>query len=88
MTPLPTKIIYWPRCARAAALNSRHSAAEATFDDAKAKLQRHHLEANLDADEKVRTKLEAAVGACAVTRDGVSIGIGMGPPIGVQGGPL
>ncbi|MDA9410581.1 hypothetical protein XH80_28670 [Bradyrhizobium sp. CCBAU 45384] len=55
---------------RAAALNSRHSAAEAAHDDAKAKLQRHHLEANLDADDKTRAKLEAAVSNCAVTRDG------------------
>ena len=56
--------------ARAAALNSRHSAAEAAHDDAKAKLQRHHLEANLDADDKIRAKLETAVATCAMTRDG------------------
>lgn len=55
---------------RAAALNSRHSAAEAAHDDAKAKLQRHHLDADLDADDKARAKLETAVAACAVTRDG------------------
>lgn len=55
---------------RAAALNSRHSAAEAAYDEAKANLQRHHLEANLDADDKARAKLEAVLAACAVTRDG------------------
>ncbi|WP_461322305.1 hypothetical protein [Bradyrhizobium diazoefficiens] len=56
--------------ARAETLNSRHSAAEAAHDDAKAKLQRHHLDADLDADDKARVKLETAVAACAVTRDG------------------
>jgi hypothetical protein len=40
-------------------LGSRHAAAEAAFVDAKAKLQRHLLEADLDADEKVGVKLEA-----------------------------
>ncbi|WP_176946136.1 hypothetical protein [Bradyrhizobium sp. Rc2d] len=55
---------------RAAALNSRHSAAEAAYDDAKVKLQRHHLEADLNGDDKSRAKFEAAVAAYAVTRDG------------------
>jgi hypothetical protein len=54
---------------RAETLHSRHSAAEAAFVDAEAKLQHHLLEADLDADEKVRAKLEAAVAACALTRD-------------------
>jgi hypothetical protein len=53
---------------RAATLRSRHAAAEDAFLDADAKLQRHLLEADLD-DDKVRTKLEAAVAACALTRD-------------------
>jgi hypothetical protein len=35
-------------------------------------IQRHHLDANLDADDKARAKMEAAVAACAVTRDGYS----------------
>lgn len=56
--------------ARAETLNSRHAAAEAEFFDAKSKLQRHHLEADLNADDKARTKLETTVAACAVTRDG------------------
>ncbi|MGY4496958.1 hypothetical protein ACVWYH_000885 [Bradyrhizobium sp. GM24.11] len=56
--------------ARAETLNSRHAAAEAAFSDAKAKLQRHHLEADLDADYKSRARLEAAVAACTLTRDG------------------
>lgn len=56
--------------ARAETLNSRHAAADAEFFDAKSKLQRHHLEADLNADDKSRVKLEAAVAACAVTRDG------------------
>lgn len=55
---------------RAAALNSRHSAAEAAYDDAKVKLQRHHLEADLNGDDKSRAKFEAAVAANAVTREG------------------
>ncbi|MDH2357339.1 hypothetical protein QCM80_43305 [Bradyrhizobium sp. SSUT112] len=33
-------------------------------------LQRHNLEADLDTDDKVRAKLEAAVAANALTRDG------------------
>jgi hypothetical protein len=53
--------------ARAQTLHSRHSAAEAAFVDAEAKLQRHLLEADLDAGEKVRTKLETAVASCALT---------------------
>ncbi|MEJ6915053.1 hypothetical protein, partial [Bradyrhizobium diazoefficiens] len=44
--------------------------AAAAHSDAKAKLQRHHLDADLDADDKARAKLETAVAACAVTRDG------------------
>lgn len=55
--------------ARAAALHSRHKAAEAASVDAEAKLQQHLLEADLDADEKARNKLEATVAACALTRD-------------------
>jgi hypothetical protein len=56
--------------ARADILSSRHAAAGAAFLEAKAKLQRHHLEADLDADDKARSKLEAAVAACAVAHDG------------------
>ncbi|MDA9501535.1 hypothetical protein [Bradyrhizobium sp. CCBAU 11357] len=56
--------------ARAETLNSRHAAADAEFFDAKSKLQRHHLEADLNADNKARAKLEATVATCAVTRDG------------------
>lgn len=56
--------------ARAETLNSRRAGAEAAYDDAKARLQRHHLEANLDADDKARAKLEDVVAACAMTRDG------------------
>ncbi|WP_161534627.1 hypothetical protein [Bradyrhizobium sp. LCT2] len=55
---------------RAETLNSRHAAADAEFIDAKSKLQRHHLEADLNTDDKARTKLEATVAACAMTRDG------------------
>jgi hypothetical protein len=55
--------------ARAATLHNRHAAAEAAFVDAEAMLQRHLLEADLDADEKSRTKLEVTVSACALTRD-------------------
>jgi hypothetical protein len=55
---------------RAETLSSRHAAADAEFCDAKSKLQRHHLEADLNADDKARTKLEIAVATCAVTRDG------------------
>ena len=55
--------------ARAETLHKRHVAREAAFVDAEAKLQNHLLEADLDADEKVRTKLEAAVASCALTRD-------------------
>jgi hypothetical protein len=54
---------------RADTLHSRHKAAEAAFSDAEANLQRHLLEADLDGDDKVRMKLEAAVAACALTRD-------------------
>ncbi|WP_338695181.1 hypothetical protein V5279_03670 [Bradyrhizobium sp. 26S5] len=60
----------WPRCARAETLNSSHAAADAEFFDAKSKLQRHHLEADLDVDDKARAKLEAAVATCSLTRDG------------------
>lgn len=56
--------------ARAETLNSRHAAADAEFLDAKSKLQRHHLEADLNTGDKARTKLEAAVAACALIRDG------------------
>ncbi|WMT71903.1 hypothetical protein [Bradyrhizobium sp. Ash2021] len=62
--------------ARAETLSSRHAAADAAFGDAKAKLQRHHLEADLDADDKARAKLEAAVAACAMTRDGYADALG------------
>lgn len=55
--------------ARAETLRNRHAAAEAAFVDADAKLQHHLLEADLDADEKLRTKLEAGVANCALTRD-------------------
>ncbi|WP_461330003.1 hypothetical protein [Bradyrhizobium diazoefficiens] len=55
---------------RAETLNSRHAAADAEFIDAKSKLQRHHLEADLNTDDRVRAKLEATVAACAMTRDG------------------
>ena len=58
--------------ARAKTLGSRHAAADAALVDAKAKLQVHLLEADLDGDEKARTKLEAAVAACALTRDGLA----------------
>jgi hypothetical protein len=54
---------------RAEALHGRHTTAEAAFVHAEANLQQHLLEADLDGDEKVRTKLEAAVAACALTRD-------------------
>jgi len=56
--------------ARAETLKSRHAAADEAFGDAKAQLQRHHLEADLNTDDKARAKLEAAVATCAVTRDG------------------
>ncbi|WP_456770084.1 hypothetical protein [Bradyrhizobium sp. USDA 4448] len=55
---------------RAETLRGRHVAAEAALADAKAMLQRHHLEADLNADGKARTKLETAVATCATTRDG------------------
>ncbi|OSJ36482.1 hypothetical protein BSZ19_04055 [Bradyrhizobium japonicum] len=58
--------------ARAETLASRHMAADAAHTEAKSKLQRHHLEAPLDADEKARGKLEAAVATCAVTREGLA----------------
>jgi hypothetical protein len=58
--------------ARAETLSSRHAAADAAFLESKSKLQRYHLEADLDADDKARAKMEAAVAACAVTRDGYS----------------
>jgi hypothetical protein len=56
--------------ARADTLSSRHAVADAAFFDAKSMLQRHHLEADLNAEDKARTKLEAAVAASALTRDG------------------
>lgn len=56
--------------ARAETLNSRHAAADAEFFDAKSKLQAHHLEGDLDADDKVRAKLETALATSAFTRDG------------------
>jgi hypothetical protein len=62
--------------ARAETLSTRHAAAEAAFGDAKANLQRHHLEADLDANDKARAKLEAAVAACALTRDGYADALG------------
>jgi hypothetical protein len=55
--------------ARERRLQSRHSATEASFVDAEAKLQHHPLEADLDANEKVREKLEAAVATWASTSD-------------------
>jgi hypothetical protein len=55
--------------ARAEMLSNRHAATDAAFLDAKSKLRRHHLEADLDADEKAGAKLEAAVATCALTRD-------------------
>lgn len=60
----------WARSVRAGTLNNRRAAAEAAFSDAKFKLQRHNLEAELDADDKARAKLEAAVAASALTRNG------------------
>jgi hypothetical protein len=62
--------------ARAETLASRHALADAAFMEAKCKLQRHHLEAALDADEKACAKLEAAVATCAVKRDGLADAIG------------
>jgi hypothetical protein len=62
--------------ARAETLSSRHTAADAAFLDAKSKLQRYHLEADLNADDKARAKLEAAVATCAVTRDGYADALG------------
>lgn len=59
-----------PLRSRAETLKSRHAAADAAFGEAKAKLQRHHLEADLDADDKARAKLQAALAAAALTRDG------------------
>jgi predicted nucleic acid-binding Zn-ribbon protein len=56
--------------ARAEMLRTRRVAAEATLSDTKANLPRHHLEAELDADDKVRVKLEAALAAAMLTRDG------------------
>jgi hypothetical protein len=58
--------------AREETLGTRHVVADAAFLDAKSKLQRHHLEADLDADEKARAKLEALVAACAQKRDGLA----------------
>src|ERR1700682_2401871 len=58
--------------ARAETLSNRYGAADAAFVDAKAKLQRHHLEADLDADEKTTARREAAVAAAALKRDGLA----------------
>lgn len=55
---------------RAETLKSRKAAADAAFSDAKSKLQAHHLEGDLDADDKVRAKLETALATSAFTRDG------------------
>jgi hypothetical protein len=55
--------------AHAEKLGSRHAAADAAFTEAKARLQHHLLEPDLDADDKTRLKLEAAVASCALTRD-------------------
>ena len=62
--------------ARAESLSGRHTAADAAFLGAKSNLQRYHLEADLDADDRARAKLEAAVAACAVTRDGYADAFG------------
>jgi hypothetical protein len=62
--------------ARAETLSSRHAAADAVFLEVKCKLKRYHLEADLDADDKARAKLEAAVATCAVTRDGYADALG------------
>ncbi|MCK1502021.1 hypothetical protein, partial [Bradyrhizobium sp. 188] len=50
--------------AREDSLTNRHAAAETALSGAKATLQRHHLDAHLDADEKARAKLETAIAAC------------------------
>jgi chromosome segregation ATPase len=55
--------------AHAEKLGSRHSTADAAFIEAKARLQHHLLEPDLDADDKTRLKLEASVATCALTRD-------------------
>jgi predicted nucleic acid-binding Zn-ribbon protein len=57
---------------RAETLNNPHAAADAALNAAKSNLQRHHLEADLDADDKVRAKLEAAIAAATLTCDGFS----------------
>lgn len=54
---------------RAETLGNRHAAAEKAFAHAKDALQRYLLEADLDGDEKTRTKLEASLASCALTRD-------------------
>jgi hypothetical protein len=52
-------------------LTKRHTAADAALSTAKAALQRHHLECELDAaDDRARAKLEASIASCTVTRDG------------------
>jgi len=53
---------------RAEMLNNRHAAADAALNVAKSNLQRHHL----DADDKIRAKLEAAIATVTLTRDGFS----------------
>lgn len=55
--------------ARAETLNSRRAATDTAVSDVKLKLQRYNLEADLDADDKVRAKLEPAVAASVLTRD-------------------
>lgn len=51
-------------------MRNRLAAAEKAFTDAEAKLQRHLIEGDIDADDRVRAKLETAVASCGVTRDG------------------
>jgi hypothetical protein len=58
--------------ARAETLTVRHAAAKTAYSEAKSRLQAHLLEGDLDADEKLRAKLEAAVTGCAVTRDNLA----------------
>jgi hypothetical protein len=50
--------------ARVEMLDKRHTAATTALLEAKAKLQRHLKEADLDADEKTTAKLKAALAAC------------------------
>jgi hypothetical protein len=62
--------------ARAETLSDRHAAADAAFLDAKSKLRRHLMEADLATEEKAGAKLEAAVAACAQTRDALADALG------------